>query len=277
MDHRMEHFAMGEWLLALAYITSAVGCTVGLACTVQARRAGTARRCLLWLGMAALSIGGVGIWLMHFIAMLGFATPGMPVRYDISRTGLSAILAVIAVFVGLAVLGTRGNFAWWRLLIAGIVTGLAVNIMHYTGMWAVHVQGTIDYEPTLVAVSVIIAVLSAAVALWFTAKLDLIIHRLLAGLVMAIAVTGMHYTGMAAVRVHLAASAPYPPGVEVFSFLFPVFVLAGFALAVPICAVLVAGTSVGASTEPRDEIRRSDPFAREYGPSVNADATSPLG
>ncbi|MFI7122717.1 MHYT domain-containing protein [Amycolatopsis sp. NPDC049868] len=277
MEHQVEHFAMGGWLLALAYVTSAVGCTVGLACTVQARLARTMRKRLLWLGLAALSIGGVGIWVMHFIAMLGFATPGMPVRYDISRTALSATLAVVSVFVGLVVLGTRRNVEWWRWLTAGIVTGLAVNVMHYTGMWAVQVQGIIVYELPLVAVSIVIAVQSATAALWFTSKLYLIIHRLLAGPVMAVAVTGMHYTGMAAVRVHLTASAPYPAGVEVFSFLFPVFVLAGFALAVPICAVLVAGTSVNVSAKPRHEIRRSDSLDRRDRPSVNVDAKSRLG
>ncbi|MFD9961883.1 MHYT domain-containing protein [Amycolatopsis sp. NPDC058986] len=239
----MEHFAMGRWLMILAYLTSALGCAVGLACAVRARRATTSQGRLSWLGMAAVSIGGVGIWIMHFTAMLGFATPGMPVRYDIPNTALSAVLAVIAVFVGLVVFDARTDFAWWRLIVAGLITGLAVNIMHYTGMRAVHVQGAISYEPTLVALSVVIAVVAATVALWFTAKLDLLVHRLLACVVMAIAVTGMHYTGMAAVRVHLAAAAPHPAGVEVFSFVFPVFVISGFALAVPITAVLVTGTS----------------------------------
>jgi NO-binding membrane sensor protein with MHYT domain len=53
----------------------------------------------------------------------------------------------------------------------------------------------------------------------------------------------MHYTGMAAVRLHLDPAAPDPSGVEVFSFLFPVFVLAALAMAVPICAVLMASTT----------------------------------
>jgi NO-binding membrane sensor protein with MHYT domain len=39
-----------------------------------------------------VSIGGVGIRLVHFVAMPGFATPGYPVRYDIRRTALSAAL-----------------------------------------------------------------------------------------------------------------------------------------------------------------------------------------
>jgi len=241
MDH--EDFAMGNWLVVLAYLTSVVGCALGLACTLQARSTDSPRARLTWLVLAAVSIGGVGIWVMHFIAMLGFSTPGMPVRYDILRTALSAILSVVAVFCGLLVFGVRNRFAWKRLLLGGLLTGLAVAVMHYTGMWAVQVKGVIGYDPTLVVLSVIIAVVAATAALWFTVGLDKLLPRLAAGLVMGAAVTGMHYTGMAAVRLHLDPGAPDPSGTEVFSFLFPVFVLAALAMAVPICAVLMATSS----------------------------------
>ncbi|WP_206789211.1 MHYT domain-containing protein [Amycolatopsis sp. MtRt-6] len=241
MDH--EDFAMGNWLVVLAYLTSVVGCALGLACTLQARSTDSPRARLTWLVLAAVSIGGVGIWVMHFIAMLGFSTPGLPVRYDILRTALSAILSVAAVFCGLLVFGVRNRFAWRRLLLGGLLTGLAVAVMHYTGMWAVQVKGRIGYDPTLVVLSVVIAVVAATAALWFTVGLDKLLPRLAAGLVMGAAVTGMHYTGMAAVRVHLDPAAPDPSGTEVFSFLFPVFVLAALAMAVPICAVLMATSS----------------------------------
>ena len=241
MDH--EDFAMGNWLVVLAYLTSVVGCALGLACTLQARSTDSPRARLTWLVLAAVSIGGVGIWVMHFIAMLGFSTPGMPVRYDILRTALSAVLSVVAVFCGLLVFGVRNRFAWKRLLLGGLLTGLAVAVMHYTGMWAVQVKGVIGYDPTLVVLSVIIAVVAATAALWFTVGLDKLLPRLAAGLVMGAAVTGMHYTGMAAVRLHLDPGAPDPSGTEVFSFLFPVFVLAALAMAVPICAVLMATSS----------------------------------
>jgi NO-binding membrane sensor protein with MHYT domain len=241
VDH-VHHFEMGGWLLGLAYITSVVGSTIGLACTLQSRYATTPRQRITWLALAAVSIGGVGIWVMHFIAMLGFATPGNPVRYDITRTVLSAILSVGSVFVGLMVFGVRREFALWRLLAGGLITGLAVNLMHYTGMWAVQVKGEIGYSAVLVLLSILIAVVAATAALWFTVLVDSLTLRVVAGLIMGVAVTGMHYTGMAAVRVTLDAGAPDPSGVEVFSFLFPVFVLAAIAMAVPVCAVLMAAS-----------------------------------
>jgi NO-binding membrane sensor protein with MHYT domain len=239
----VHHFSMGSWLPFFAYLVSVVGSVIGLACTLQARRAGDEGRPRFgWLLLAAVSIGGVGIWLMHFIAMLGFDTPGSPVRYDIGRTAISAVLSISAVFLGLVVFGVRTRFSLWRLLLAGLITGLAVNLMHYTGMWAVQVQGTISYDPVAVWLSIIIAIVAATAAFWFTVLIEHPGLRVLAGLVMGLAVTGMHYTGMAAVQVNIDDSAPAPGGVEVFTFLFPVFVLSVIALAVPIYAVLMAST-----------------------------------
>jgi NO-binding membrane sensor protein with MHYT domain len=237
----VHHFAMGSWLLFFAYLVSVVGCVIGLACTLQARHdEGTSR--IGWLVGAAVSIGGVGIWLMHFIAMLGFDTPGMPVRYDIGRTAISAVLSIAAVFLGLVVFGVRSRFSPWRLMLGGLIMGLAVNLMHYTGMWAVQVQGRISYDAGLVLLSIAIAIVAATAALWFTVLFDSVALRVVAGAIMGVAVTGMHYTGMAAVRVTVDTTAPAPGGVEVFTFLFPVFVLAVIALAVPIYAVLMAST-----------------------------------
>jgi NO-binding membrane sensor protein with MHYT domain len=237
----VHHFAMGSWLLFFAYLVSVVGCVIGLACTLQLRNAeGRAR--IGWLVAAAISIGGVGIWLMHFIAMLGFDTPGSPVRYDIGRTAISAFLSIAATFLGLLVFGVRERFSVWRLLAGGLIMGLAVNLMHYTGMWAVQIQGTIHYNAGLVWLSIAIAVVAATAALWFTVLFDSITLRVVAGLIMGVAVTGMHYTGMAAVEVNMNPGAPPPSGSEVFTFLFPVFVFAVLALAVPIYAVLMAST-----------------------------------
>lgn len=258
LDH-VHHFDMGTWLLFFAYFISVVGCTIGLACTLQARHA-SGRARLTWQVLAAVSIGGVGIWLMHFLAMLGFTTPGMPVRYDIFRTWLSAFLSVSAVFIGLVVFGVGTRYARLRLVGGGLITGLAVNLMHYTGMLAVNVRGGITYDTGLVALSIVIAVVAATAALWFTASVDHFALRILAGVVMGIAVTGMHYTGMAAVRVQLDTAAPDPAGVDVFSFLFPVFVFAGLALAIPISAVLMASPTSPDPPAPAGE-ERKEPIA----------------
>ncbi|MGH3756921.1 MHYT domain-containing protein [Actinophytocola sp.] len=252
IDH-VHHFDLGSWLVLFAYTTSVVGSTVGLACTQLARYARTNAARIGWLALAAVTIGGVGIWLMHFIAMLGFTTPGLPVRYDIFRTAFSAFLAIGAVFGGLLVFGARRTFVPWRLLLGGVITGLAVALMHYSGMWAVNIKGSISYDTELVGLSILIAVLAATAALWFTVTTDRLWLRVLAGLVMGVAVTGMHYTGMAAVRANLDPSAPAPAGVEVFTFLLPIFILAAVAVAATITAVLMA-TPVERASEPPAEV-----------------------
>jgi NO-binding membrane sensor protein with MHYT domain len=244
----VHHFEMGIWLLFLSYGTAVVGSIIGLACAHQARITVAGAR-IGWLALAALSLGGIGIWLMHFIGMLGFATPGQPIRYDVPRTLLSATLAIVAVFIGLLMFGGQKRSALWRLLVAGAITGLAVNLMHYTGMWAVNIKGDMTFNPFLVVLSIIIAVGAATAALWFTVKADRLSLRVMAGLVMGIAVTGMHYTGMSSVEVHLDATAPDPAGVEVFSFLFPVFILSAAALALPIVAVLTTSSKEDSATE----------------------------
>jgi NO-binding membrane sensor protein with MHYT domain len=238
MHSHVHHFDMGLWLLFLAYIVSVTGSVVGLACTRLSGAASDERTRLRWLAMASIAIGGVAIWLMHFIAMLGFAIPNSTVRYNLGWTVASAVLSISAVFVGLITIGRTVD--WRRLIAGGVITGLAVALMHYTGMWAVQIQGDMSYDKGLVALSILIAVVAATAALWFTLVLESPVLRFVAGLVMGVAVVGMHYTGMAAVRVSVDHGAPVPGGPEVFSFLFPVFVIGLLALAVPITAVMLA-------------------------------------
>lgn len=246
MNSHVHHFDMGLWLLFLAYIVSVAGSVVGLACTRYSAAASDKRDRLRWLAMAAISIGGVAIWLMHFIAMLGFAIPNSAVRYHLGWTVASAMLAISAVFVGLITIGRTVDLR--RLVAGGVITGLAVALMHYTGMWAVRMQGAIAYDKSLVALSILIAVVAATAALWFTLVLESPALRFVAGLVMGVAVVGMHYTGMAAVRVTVDPAAPVPGGPEVFSFLFPVFVIGLLALAIPITAVMLAPDRVASGS-----------------------------
>lgn len=238
--NEIHHFSMGMGLPALAFAVSVVGSFVGLACAVQGRRAAESesRR---WAWLAAISIGGVAIWLMHFIAMLGMKIPGSVTRYSLGWTILSALLAVAATYVALRVAGTKVRIG--RLVAGGLIMGLAVNLMHYVGMFALDIQGTVSYDPLLVAASIAIAVVAATVALWFTMVLKGVVLRLVAGVIMGVAVVGMHYTGMAAMRVQTDPNAAIPPGLDVFTFLFPVFVVGLLAMAVPIVSVMLAAAS----------------------------------
>src|SRR6266700_3228226 len=191
----VNNFANGALNPALSYVVSCMGCFLGLRCTTRARAyqgAGRAR----WLTLAALSIGTTGIWVMHFIAMLGFAIPGETIRYNVPVTILSMVIAVFIVGFSRA-----GN---GPLLLGGTIIGLGVASMHYLGMGAVRVDASLSYNYGLVAASVIIAVIAGTAALWMALRLDSVWSTFIASLIAGVAVNGMHYTGMAAVQAKAA-------------------------------------------------------------------------
>ncbi len=153
-----------------------------------------------WLCAAAIALGG-GIWSMHFVAMLALHMP-IGVTYDISLTVSSLLLAIAAAGISYRIL--VGNpAAPLRLIAGGLIAGFGVAGMHYTGMAAMIMTAAISYDPTLFTVSIVIAVVAATAALWLSFNLRSLWHRLLASLVMAAAIAGMHYTGMAALRLDM--------------------------------------------------------------------------
>jgi len=195
----VNNFSNGALNPVLAYLMSCMGCFLGLRCTTRARAYQGAARAR-WLAMAALAIGSTGIWVMHFIAMLGFTIPDESIRYNVPVTILSMVIAVAVVGVGTFIVGFReGN---GPLLLGGVIIGCGVASMHYVGMSAIRVQDSLTYDPMLVAASVIIAVIAGTAALWAALRLHSLLSTIAASLIMGVAVSGMHYTGMAALRVY---------------------------------------------------------------------------
>src|SRR5438132_3750458 len=136
---------------------------------------------------------------MHFIAM-NAADLGVPVAYDAFLTFASLIVGVAACGVGLFVVG-RSDGGPFNLPLGGVLTGLGVALMHYTGMAAMIMPAKITYDTTLFVASLVIAVVAATVALWLAFNLRGNLQRFGSAIVMGIAVCGMHYTGMYAVRM----------------------------------------------------------------------------
>ena len=199
----VNNFSNGALNPALSYVVSCVGCFLGLRCTTRARACqGPARA--RWLTLAALSIGTTGIWVMHFIAMLGFTIPGETIRYNVPFTILSMIIAVVVVGIGVFIVGFSRRAGNGPLLLGGTILGLGVASMHYIGMGAVRVQASLTYNSALVAASVIIAVIAGTAALWMALRLDSVWSTFIASLIAGVAVNGMHYTGMAAVQAKAA-------------------------------------------------------------------------
>ncbi|MFD9332767.1 MHYT domain-containing protein [Streptomyces sp. NPDC060065] len=223
MGH-MDHFSAGWVTPVLSYAMACVGSALGLRCTVRALEAdGASKR--NWLLMASIAIGS-GIWTMHFIAMMGFAVDGTPIRYDVPLTVLSLVMAVAVVGAGVFTAG-YGRSRVRAVTLGGIGTGLGVAAMHYTGMAALNLNATVDYDPTLVIASVIIAVVAATAALTLTLIVRGPVLATLAALVMGLAVVSMHYTGMWAVSISLAPSSATLSGATSTEFIFPLAVVLG--------------------------------------------------
>jgi len=226
----VHHFTYGAFNPVAAYLLAFLGSFLGLLCTGRARAAQRRGRRNRWLIIAAFAIGGGAIWLMHFTAMLGFDVPLSPVRFDLTLTVISLGLAICTVGMGLMVVG-HGARSMPKVLIAGVLTGSGVLAMHYTGMRAMHVSGEIHYRPTLVAASAIIAIAAAATALWFTVSVKGWAPITGAAALMAVAVCGMHYTGMAAMQIEIsAAGQTRVTGIRPLLMIVPITVITAAAI-----------------------------------------------
>jgi NO-binding membrane sensor protein with MHYT domain len=237
----IDHFTYGLITPGLAYALSVLGSLLGLTCTAKARSADSAGRRAWFLLLAAWAIGGTGIWVMHFMAMLGFGVDGSEIRYDVPLTTASAIIAITVVAVGLYTAGI-GRPTPLKIILGGTFAGLGVASMHYTGMAAMQINGTVNYDNMLVAASIAIAVVAATVALWFTVAVRKPIAIIGSALVMGVAVCGMHYTGMYAMEVHVHGTEAALTGSTAFGLILPIVLLVIFVVIGLIYAVLTAPT-----------------------------------
>ncbi len=195
MPHMIHH---DMTLVVLSFLVAYFASLTALDMGARLRKAnGKARR--LWLTGSAVVLGG-GIWSMHFVAMLAM-NAGVPIGYAPGLTIFSLLVAIAIVAVGFHVVTVQEKPSIARQLIAGAIVGAGVSVMHYSGMAAVILPGWLQYDPKLVAASVVIAVVAATAALWLTLNLRNWWQRAVAAAIMAVAVCGMHYTAMAATAI----------------------------------------------------------------------------
>ncbi|ATW47960.1 MHYT domain-containing protein [Streptomyces peucetius] len=200
MQGTVEGFGYGLVTPVAAYLMACLGGALGLRCTTRSLcGAGSFRPGWLVLGATAI---GSGIWSMHFIAMMGFTVEETPIGYDRATTFASLAVGILMVGIGIFIVGHRGATGM-SLVTGGTITGLGVASMHYLGMNGMRLQGSLQYDTLTVALSVVIAVVAATTALWAAVSVHGFLASLGASLVMGLAVSGMHYTGMAAVSVHV--------------------------------------------------------------------------
>ena len=169
---------------------------------------GSAR--LGWLAGGASAMG-LGIWSMHYIGMLAFRLP-IPVWYDWPIVLLSLSAAIFASAAALHVASGQG-MSLWHTVSGSIVMGGGIGAMHYIGMHAMLMGAMCHFDPSVVALSGILAVLISFVALRlvFLTRNNSETRRLrkvASAIVMGAAIPIMHYTGMAAASFTVSDVAP---------------------------------------------------------------------
>jgi NO-binding membrane sensor protein with MHYT domain len=181
---------------------------------------------------AAVALGGIGIWTMHFVGMMGYRLP-MTVLYDGPLTAVSLIAAVVIAGIALLMTGRRGRFSTVGWLFGSLLAAAGVCVMHYMGMFAMNLQADMSFDLRIVLASGLIAMVAAAAALWLAFHVSRNSHRLAAALIMGLAVSAMHYTGLSAADFICVAAKPRPDWAIGGSNLpAMVFAVAGFVLVI---------------------------------------------
>lgn len=161
----------------------------------------TARARRLWIAIGGLCLGA-GIWTMHFVGMLAFNLP-CSTGYDATLTVLSMVPGILASTLALNIISRR-QISLSQLAMGGLLIGAGIGAMHYSGMAAMRLDGFIRYDLKLFVLSVLVAVALATLALWIKFRLQSWQARwqawvpVVSAVVMGMAVSGMHYTAMAA-------------------------------------------------------------------------------
>ncbi|MDE2341776.1 MAG: EAL domain-containing protein [Betaproteobacteria bacterium] len=168
---------------------------------MAARVTTTQGRAARWWFAGGACAMGFGIWSMHFVGMLAFSLP-IPLGYDPFITLLSLLIAIASSAFALWIVGQE-DLPWPRLAMSALLMGSGVAGMHYTGMAAMRMIPAIRYEPALLVLSILIAILASGAALHLAFQLrqhtsQVRAWRAGAAVVMGFAIVGMHYTGMAA-------------------------------------------------------------------------------
>lgn len=196
----MLHVSWDPVLIGISFLVAFIAAFVSLdsvgKVAISVRREST-----FWRLSGGITLG-MGIWSMHFIGMLAMKM-SMPLNYHLPLTALSFAIALIAASLAIHIAISGIPLSRIRLLAATTVLSMGMVAMHYVGMAAIVGHGAIVWNQGLVALSVIIAVAASGLGLRlaFTPRQtthQALINRLAASLIVALAISAMHYTGMSA-------------------------------------------------------------------------------
>src|SRR5688500_16877151 len=130
MTHTIITSSYNYWLVGLSLLIAIFASYAALDLAGRTTAAQGTRR-LAWLLGGAASMG-LGIWSMHYIAMLAFILP-VDVHYHLPTVLISLVAAISASGVALYVV-SRKRLSWASALTGSVVMGGGIGTMHYVGM-----------------------------------------------------------------------------------------------------------------------------------------------
>ncbi|WP_244975356.1 bifunctional diguanylate cyclase/phosphodiesterase [Heyndrickxia oleronia] len=157
-----------------------------------------------WL-LAGSFVMGSGVWSMHFVGMLALDYH-MKMEYDVRLTLFSMLASFLSSLIAFYIMKEK-DINWYKIVIGGVFMGGGIVTMHYMGMAAMKMNVEPSYDKVLLTLSVVIALVASFAALFlfyrFRSQSSSIWLKWLSAIVMGIAICGMHYTGMKAMRFHV--------------------------------------------------------------------------
>ncbi|KAK8920355.1 Signaling protein YkoW [Metarhizium anisopliae] len=204
---KLVPYSFNGGFVCLSFAISLVGTSTSLE-MIRKRTSHRGKHNLLLLVGAAIAMGGIAIWSMHFIGNRAIYMLDGQEAFQISySTALTVMSLLVPIFVLiLAFLGVSGNvrIQWWRIVLAGFLSGGAISGMHYLADASIR-NYSASYELPYLVGSVVISVLASLVALalffvfentWNSAWWK----RLGCAVVLAGAVSGMHWCAAVGTR-----------------------------------------------------------------------------
>lgn len=191
------HGHYNPWLVGLSYLIACGASWGALRLMAASAPADDGAPAEMRNILPAATMLGMGIWAMHFTGMAAFSIPGMPLGFRWDITVLSLLVAIVFTGFGFATLALARKLRE-SFVLAGIPMACGILTMHFLGMMAMTGDMEQHYRADLVLVSALIALTASIAALWLTTRPHRMLRSLVSAMLMALAICGMHYTGMEA-------------------------------------------------------------------------------
>jgi diguanylate cyclase len=233
------------YLVALSVVIAILGGYTGFGLTARIRGTPDASHRVLLAGAAFFL--AIGIWTMHFVGMLAAPLPAGTV-YLVLPTVISFLICILVVGISLFFVSI-GEPSMLRVVSSAVLLGVGIASMHYVGMHGLAGDFAMTHDPSLVVLSVLIAIATAYGGVRVFLARQGGVQLVLSAVAFGIAVPGMHYTAMAGMQLvsPSAGSHHHIEGLAASSQMLSLVVTL-------LCFVIAAGFLLSLVPDPRKNV-----------------------